>query len=98
MDLRGGTKINLHDAVLERIEVVWEQRVCRLFVRPVSSEHKAMVLKFSGVTEVHIPCAGPWGPSTSILEVAESEHSYAITMQSGDFIRINAAELEAEEL
>lgn len=98
MDFRDGTKINLHDATLERIEYAWKQRVCRLFVRPASSEHKAMVLSFSDVTEVHIPCAEPWGPSVSILEVTESEHSYAITMQSGDLIRINAAKFVAEAL
>ncbi len=98
MDFSGGTKINLHDAVLESIQVFWEQRICNCKVQPVSPERSTIVLRFSGVTEVRIPRADPWGPSSSILEVSETKNSYVLAMQSGDTISIMAAAYEIEQL
>jgi hypothetical protein len=98
MDFLGGTKISLHDAVLERIEVLWERCICNCIIRPVSPERQTVILRFSGVTEVRIPHVNPWGPSSSILEVRESEQSYVLEMQSGDSISIMAAGYEIVQL
>jgi len=98
MHFRGSIKIDLHDAVLERVEVVWGEKLCRCMARPVGSERKVVCLVFSGVTAVHIPHSEPWGPSGSILSVKELERSYVLEMQSGDSIEIVATEYEIVEL
>ena len=91
MDMTGGTSINLHDAILERIEVLWQHKLCRCFVRAHhEGTSRVFCLEFSKVADISIPHAEPWGPSSSILEHTEQAHDYAITMQSGDVIRIRA--------
>lgn len=96
MDLRGGTKLQLHDATLESIEVLWESRICICKLRQASPDRKTIVLRFTGVTEVHIPHANPWGPSISVLEVSETLHSFKIEMQSGDTVSIEAIAFEVD--
>lgn len=97
MDLRGGTKLELHDSVLESIEVLWEQRICRCTLRLVSPERSTVVLRFSGVTEVRIPHADPWGPSNNVMGLTETDHIYALAMQSGDSVSIVATTFEIEQ-
>jgi hypothetical protein len=73
MDMTGGTSINLHDAILERIEVLWQDKLCRCFVR---AHHEGapqlFCLEFSGVASMSVPHSEPWGPSSSILELTEA--------------------------
>jgi len=91
MDMTGGTSINLHDAVLERIEVLWQDKLCRCFVRLYQEgTSRVFCLEFSDVADVSMPHLEPWGPSSSILEYTESADAHAITMQSGDVVRIRA--------
>jgi hypothetical protein len=91
MDVTGGTSIDLHDAILERIEVLWQAKRCRCFVRTHhEGASRVICLEFSEVADISMPHVEPWGPSSSILEHTESANDYAITMQSGDVIRIRA--------
>jgi hypothetical protein len=84
-------KVNLHDAILERIEVHWREQICRCFVRAWhAGESKALCVEFTGITDISIPRAEPWGPSSSILEHTQNADTHAITMQSGDIIRLRA--------
>ena len=98
VDFRGGTKIDLQDSALESIEVSLEQRICKCKIRLVSQEPNTVVLRFSGVIEVRIPHADPWGPSSSVLEVNETENSCVLAMQSGDTISIMATAYEVEQI
>lgn len=94
MDMTGGTSINLHDAVLERIELLWQDKLCRCFVRAWNEGASSdFCLEFSEVTDISMPHVEPWGPSSNILEHVEDAHYYAIKMQSGDIIRIRAKAL-----
>jgi len=91
MDMTGGTSINLHDAVLERIELLWQDKLCRCFVRAwYEGASRGFCLEFSEVTGISMPHVEPWGPSSGILEQTENANTYALKMQSGDVIRIRA--------
>jgi hypothetical protein len=96
MDLRGGTSLQLHDATLESIEILWESRICICKLRQASPDQKTTVLRFTGVTEVHVPHSNPWGPSSSVLEVSETVHSFKIEMQSGDTVSIEAIAVDVD--
>ena len=92
MHWHGSAVIHLHDATLERIELLWEKKLCRCFVTPVyQTEPRKVCLEFSQVSQVHIEHVEPWGPSNSILETTNEEHSYVFKMQSGDNITVVAA-------
>ena len=79
-------------------EVLWEQSICECILRPVSPGKQVVVLRFSGVTEVRVPHANPWGPSNGVLEATETEQGYVLAMQSGDTVSITAAAYEIEQL
>jgi len=84
-------EIDLHDATLERIEVLWQAKVCQCFVRAWhDGASRALRIEFREITDVSIPHAEPWGRSNSILEHVQDADTHAITMQSGDVIRLRA--------
>lgn len=91
MDMRGGAALNLHDAVLERIEIAWEEKLCKCFIRAwLEGASGSACIEFFEVSDVSIPHGDPWGPSSSVLEADFAAGHCAITMQSGDVIRISA--------
>jgi hypothetical protein len=79
----------LHDAVLSAIHISWHADRCDLRVQPVdATEH---VLSFEGFTGLEFPTQEPWGPSTSINVVRESQRgSFEIELQSGDVLKVQA--------
>ena len=83
----------LQDAVLADVRFDWQAARCTCSFLPVDlAQH---VLVFSGVTELHVPCRQPWGPSGAILGVHEVQTgTFEIELQSGDVLRIAAASWE----
>jgi hypothetical protein len=91
---------NLHDAILEGIEINWESATASLHLGLVGDPSPKVVLLFTGVREVHVPRDQPWGPSVSVNTVERIDDgetngvAMRLEMQSGDAIRIRAASLE----
>lgn len=84
----------LHDAVLSRVSLEWEQRVVSAEVAiflDCSKPAIAAVLTWHGVRSVRLPCAAPWGPSAFIdKQYKTGPSTYAIAIQSGDVLEIEA--------
>lgn len=84
----------LHDAVLSRVSLEWEQRVFSAEVAiflDCSKPAVPAVLSFDGVRAVRLPCGAPWGPSAFINRQWKlGPKTYAIEIQSGDVIEIDA--------
>jgi hypothetical protein len=84
----------LHDAVIGRLEVDWEQRVARLDLDLVISPNengRRAVLEWQGVTRVELTRTEEWGPSSSVNSLRrEREGEYVVEVQSGDEIRVTA--------
>lgn len=79
----------LHDAVLSAIHISWEADRCDLRVQPVGT--RSHVLVFEGFTALEFPKQAPWGPSSSINVVRESQRGcFEIELQSGDVLRVQA--------
>jgi hypothetical protein len=92
---------NLHDAILERIEIDWEAAIATLHLSPVGDRlPPTLALVFRGLREVQVPRYEPWGPSIYVndteYEDGSDEHDLTLRleMQSGDEIRLRAASLE----
>jgi hypothetical protein len=92
---------NMHDAILESIEIEWESGTTSLRLGLVGSPPPKLVLVFSDVREIHVPREQPWGPSVSVNTVEHTEDdgdsncvTMRLKMQSGDEIKIRAASLE----
>ncbi len=80
----------LHDSTLKAIVLKWESAVCEIEI----SEAPLTIgkLTFSGVVSVLIPRRQEWGPSASIMRVHQIlDGQFAIEMQSGDVLRIEAS-------
>ena len=90
---------NLHDAILESIEINWEGATAILRLGLVGDPPPKLALAFSGLREAHIPRDEPWGPSVFVnaTEYAdgsdEGDLTLRLEMQSGDVIRLRAASL-----
>jgi hypothetical protein len=91
---------NLHDAVLERIEIDWESATATLRLVLVGDPSQGLSLVFGGLREAHVPHEQPWGPSVFVnaLEYVvgreRGDLAVRIQMQSGDDITLRAASLE----
>ncbi len=89
---------NLHDAILESIEVDWPDGTATLRFRPVDPA-SPVVLLFAGLAEIHVPHDEPWGPSISVntIEYVDSgdpdDLGLRVEMQSGDCITLRANRL-----
>lgn len=84
-------EVNLHDAILERIEVLWPDKICRCFVRAWhEGASRALCVEFREISAISVPRDEPWGPSSSILEHTQNADNHAIAMQSGDVIQLRA--------
>jgi hypothetical protein len=88
---------NLHDAVLERLQVDWSAATVTVELHPVPGE--PIVLTAYGVRELRVDHWEPWGPSafvnsTEIHEAAAGHLRLRLEMQSGDNILIVAEQFE----
>jgi hypothetical protein len=86
---------NLHDAVMEGIEIDWKSATATLRFGLVGDPPPKLALVFGGLREIHIPREQPWGPSV-FVNVAEyvadngDDLAVRIEMQSGDDITLRA--------
>lgn len=93
--MSGLESLPLHDAILQNIVLLWEERVVEIELLPVAergkkaSPHK---LRFTSVKNFSCPHTSPWGESFYINEANGTAGSFSIEMQSGDEIRIEALE------
>jgi hypothetical protein len=87
----------LHDALLESSNLSWQTALCTLQINVFlqrGGNAKPCKLRFSGLTQLHVPKQQPWGPSVSINGAKFENGSVQIEMQSGDTISIVATEME----
>jgi hypothetical protein len=91
---------NLHDAILESVEIDWQAATATLRLELVGDPPPTLALVLSGVREVHISREEPWGPSVQV-NVAEyldtnqqGDLTLRLELQSGDEIRLRAKSLE----
>jgi hypothetical protein len=93
---------NLHDSVLERIEINWEAATATVRFGLVGDTNPppSLTLVFSGFREIHVPRDEPWGPS-DFVEVADYVDgsiqggvTLRVEMQSGDELRLRAEALK----
>ena len=91
---------NLHDAVLEGIEVDWESATTAIRFGLPGDPSPSLSLVFRGLRGVHIPRDQPWGPSVFVNTVEYVDErdtdavSVRIEMQSGDEITVRAGSLD----
>jgi hypothetical protein len=83
---------DLHDATLVDVHLEWAEGACTMTLR--RSVLQNCYLKFTGVSQLSLPRAQPWGPSQSInAAYMRNTGQYEIEMQSGDLIQIDASAL-----
>ena len=83
----------LHDAIIERVEVVWSDRIVKIQLKAFTEKGKNAVphsLQFDEVTNIQVPHESPWGDSVFINGVSGANGTCKIEMQSGDLISISA--------
>jgi hypothetical protein len=79
----------LHDATLIDVHLEWGVGSCTLMLG--HSEFSNCCLTFTGVSNLSLPRARPWGASQSINSACQRNTGhYEIEMQSGDLIQIEA--------
>jgi len=82
---------NLHDAVLLKIEHDWQSRTCNLHFGGSPTIGQPFQVEFHDVARLELSALAPWGPSSSVLEVATSPgEPVTITMQSGDTLVVHS--------
>ena len=89
---------NLHDAILERVEIAWETGVATIGFERVPGT--AFVLTARGLLDFSMPRRQDWGPSVCVnsAHVQRNEAGdvlLTIEMQSGDTISVVAERLDA---
>jgi hypothetical protein len=87
---------NLHDAVLERIELHWEDGILSIALTRVPGG--PVVLTASGLRDFSVSRRQEWGPSVFVNEArvrrdGEAAIEMDIEMQSGDTITVVADQL-----
>ncbi len=94
MNMESIEGLPLHDALLESVEVIWKQRLCRLHLFAFTQRGKDAtphVLEFQGVHLVTVPRQDSWGPSSYVNSATHSSETFRIEMQSGDIIEVAAS-------
>jgi hypothetical protein len=87
------TNLPLSEAVLLDVRFDWQAARCTCTFQPDDME--LHVLIFNGVSELHVPCVRPWGPSAQVDGITERGAGlFEIELLSGDVIRIAAANWE----
>jgi len=82
----------LHDAILNKITIDWNQGTCTLDLT-LNHPTKTTPIVFKNITGVTIPHKASWGNSNYINEQYSSKNEFVIEMQSGDKIVIMAGEV-----
>lgn len=91
---------DLHDAVLEGIEIDWQSATSTLHFGLPGDPPPSRTLTFGGLRAIHVPHDQPWGPSVFVntLEYADGSAadnvSVRVEMQSGDEITVRATSLD----
>jgi hypothetical protein len=87
---------NLHDAVLENVEINWQDAAATVRLTLVPGPPATVALEAEGLREVHLSHDQPWGPSIYVngaeyvQVVGADEVTLRIQMQSGDDIKLRA--------
>jgi hypothetical protein len=83
----------LREAYLLDVQFNWQSARCTCTFQP--DELEQHVLIFSGVSELHVPCRRPWGPSSLLTRAEEAGTGlFEIELESGDVLRIAATSWE----
>ena len=90
------SELPLHDAILRDLRVSWLDQTCvasvDAFVEGLSRAVQSRQIIWTKVVRVDVPIRLPWGPSNQINLVSEEGVGvHLIEMQSGDVIRVEAA-------
>jgi hypothetical protein len=82
----------MHDATLISIQFDWESGTCIASFRGSPNlPGGPFRLRWSGVSDLHVPRTLDWGPSISVLSAVENPKGhFALTLQSGDVVTILA--------
>jgi hypothetical protein len=89
----------LHDATLLTIQFDWVSGACVASFRGAPDIPGCPFrLRWTNVSDLHAPRALAWGPSVSVLSAVESPMGcYALHLQSGDVITIQAGSVALEQ-
>jgi hypothetical protein len=85
----------LHDAIVQRIIMLWRERTVEFELLAFSEKGKDAsphMLRFLKVTYFTCPHVSPWGESFHINSASGSQGHFIMEMQSGDEIKIEAGE------
>jgi len=82
---------DVHDKVLREIVVRWDGARAELLFN-------TMRLVCTDVSDVHVPCALPWGRSVHANRAEVLDGVLFVEMQSGDTIAVRARAFEATTL
>lgn len=89
----------LHDATLLTIQFDWNSGACVATFRGAPNvPGGAFRLRWTDVSDLHVPRTLDWGPSISVLSAREDPTGrYALHLQSGDVITIQAGSVALEQ-
>lgn len=89
--------VDLHDAVLREVRILWKARMCELYMSVLLDTGKSAVpcvLRGQGLQSISIPHHSPWGDSVFINRQSRApDGRFLIEVQSGDVIEIEATSL-----
>jgi hypothetical protein len=90
---------NMHDATLISIKLDWESGTCVASFRGGPTiPGGPFLLRWTDVSDLHIPRTFAWGPSVSVLLAVEDPPGcYALQLQSGDVITVKAGSIAFEQ-
>jgi hypothetical protein len=88
----------LHDATLVAIQLDWDTGECVATFRGAPNiPGGSFRLRWTHVSDLHVPRALAWGPSMSVLSAVEHPGGrYALHLQSGDVITVQAEAVALE--
>jgi hypothetical protein len=87
----------LHDATLLNVAFDWTRGSCVAEFAGAPALPSPFRIAWAAVSDLHIPRLLAWGPSVSVLEIAEpSPGHYELHLQSGDVISLRAADAQFE--
>lgn len=89
----------MHDASFTSIELDWESGTCiARFRGGPYILGGPFLLRWTDVSDVHIPRTFSWGASVSVMSAAENPPgSFTLQLQSGDVITVKAGSVTFEQ-
>ena len=83
--------VDLHDATLLSIQFEWKTGSCVADFSGVRGPRGRCRLRWTNVSDLHVPRTQEWGPSVSVLAASEpSPGRFELQLQSGDLITLRA--------